>query len=98
MAEKEDNIELENEEEQKTLSGKSVFVVNTTTAGISVETAFVSDDGKLIKMPAVFPDVDYALFQIDQLRQMVSKHFSEAARVGAQVIADQAKEQNKDLQ
>ena len=40
--------------------------------------------------PAVFPDVGYALQQIDELRQMVLDHFSRAAQVGAQVLAEQA--------
>lgn len=71
------------------ITGRSVFVVNTTAAGISVQTALLAEDGKLIEMPAVFPDVDYALTQIDELRRLVTRHFSEAAKVGGQVIAQQ---------
>ena len=40
--------------------------------------------------PAVFPDVRYALTQIDELRAMVLQHFTHAAQVGAKVLAAQA--------
>ena len=41
-------------------------------------------------MPAIFPEQQYALAQIDQLREAVIRHFSEAAKVGAKVIAGAA--------
>ena len=71
------------------VSGRSVFVVNTTPAGISVQTALLTEDNNLMNMPAVFPDVDYALAQIDELRRLVSQHFSQAAQLGGQVLANQ---------
>jgi len=93
MAEK--KSEAATEEQQ--LTGRSVFVVNTTPAGISVQTAFVTDDQKLINMPAVFPDVEYAFQQIDELKRLVAKHFSDAARVGAEVISAEADKQKEEV-
>lgn len=86
-------------EQQEELKGRSVFVVNTTPAGVTVQTAFLSEEGKLMNMPAIFPDVDYAFAQIEELRRLVSRHFSEAAKLGGQVIQNQqaqdASTQNK---
>ncbi len=42
-----------------------------------------------MEMPAVFPDLTYALNQIDHLRQIVIERFAQAAQVGVQVIASQ---------
>ena len=72
-----------------TLRGRSVFVVQTTSAGVTVRTAWLSEDQKLLEMPAVFPDVNYAVNLIDDLKRQVLKHFSQAAQVGAQAIASQ---------
>lgn len=74
---------------QESVTGRSVFLVETTAAGISVQTALLSSDNQLLRAPAVFPDVEYAFAQIDELKRLVSRHFSEAARVGAQVLAAQ---------
>ena len=76
------------------VKGRSLFVVETTAAGMAVHTAFLQEDGKLVQAPAVFPDVGYALSQVDELRSLLIKHFSQAAHVGAQVIASQAAKQN----
>lgn len=73
----------------KTLRGRSVFLVQTTTAGVTVRTAWLSEDKKLMEMPAVFPDVDYALNLLDDLRTQVLKHFSKAAQVGVKAMAQQ---------
>lgn len=72
-----------------TLRGRSVFLVQTTAAGVTVRTAWMSEDKKLMEMPAVFPDVNYAVNLIDDLKRQVLKHFSQAAQVGAQAIANQ---------
>lgn len=72
-----------------TLRGRSVFLVQTTPAGVTVRTAWMSEDKSLRDMPAVFPDVDYAINLIDDLKRQVLKHFSQAAQVGAQAIAKQ---------
>ncbi len=72
------------------IRGRSLFVVETTAAGIAVHTALLTEENKLLGAPAVFPDVSYALTQIDELRAMVLQHFTHAAQVGAQVLAAQA--------
>jgi hypothetical protein len=71
------------------VTGRSVFLVETTAAGIAIQTALLSNDGRLLQAPAVFPDVEYAFAQIEELRRLVSRHFSEAARLGAQLVAAQ---------
>lgn len=47
-------------------------------------------------MPAIFPDIAYALSQIDELKKQVLEHFSRAALVGAQSLANQKNDSNKD--
>jgi hypothetical protein len=64
-----------------------------TAQGVMVQTAFLTEDGQVLQMPAVFPTVDYAHSQIDELRRLVSEHFAQAALVGAQVIATQSAQQ-----
>ena len=71
------------------ITGRAVFKIDTSAAGIVVRTAFLGEQGQLIDMPAVFPDLGYALSQIDHLRQIVIDRFSQAAQVGVQVISAQ---------
>ncbi len=71
------------------IRGRAVFAVDTSAAGIVIRTAFLSEQGQLMEMPAVFPDLTYALNQIDHLRQIVIERFAQAAQVGVQVIASQ---------
>ncbi len=78
----------------ESITGRSVFLVETTAAGIAVQTALLTADSQLLRAAAVFPDVEYAFAQIDELKRLVARHFSEAARIGAQVVAAQ---QNKQL-
>jgi len=75
------------------VTGRSVFAVETTAAGVVVRTAFLTEENRLLDMPAVFPNMMYAMNVIDDLRRQVMQHFSQAAQVGAQVIANQAKNQ-----
>lgn len=72
------------------VQGRSVFLVETTASGIAVQTTFLTEQGQMLQMPAIFPNLDYALSQIDELRRLVSQHFAQAAQIGAQVIAAQA--------
>lgn len=81
--------------EQTQLTGRSVFSIETTAAGVVVRTAFMTEDNRLLDMPMVFPDAMYAFNVIDDLKQQVAEHFGRAARVGAQVIAQQAQEANE---
>jgi hypothetical protein len=76
--------------EEGQLRGRSVFMVETVAAGVAVRPAFLAEDGRLLDLPAVFPDMGYAMAQIDELRSLVSAHFAQAAQIGAQVIAAQA--------
>lgn len=69
------------------ISGRSVFVVETTAGGVTVKTGFLAEDGRVIQMPGIFPTQEYALSQIDELRNVVIAHFAQAVQVGAQVIA-----------
>ena len=75
---------------KETLRGRSIFLVETTASGIAVQTSFMTEEGNLLQLPAIFPDIQYALTQIDELRSHVIQHFSKAAQVGAQIIAKQA--------
>lgn len=85
-----DATEVAQDGAPETLRGRSIFLVETTASGIAVQTSFMTEDGKLLQLPAIFPDIQYALTQIDELRSLVIQHFSKAAQVGAQVIAKQA--------
>ena len=71
------------------ITGRGVFVIETVPVGVSVRTAFLAEDGRLLDIPAVFPDLMYAMAQIDELKQMVAQRFAEAAQIGNQVIAQQ---------
>ncbi|UOD51294.1 hypothetical protein [Orrella daihaiensis] len=88
----------ENANKSTDLTGRAVFAVETTAAGVVVRTAFLTEDNRLLNMPAVFPDMLYALNVVDDLRQQVIQHFSQAAQVGAQVIANQLREQQQQTQ
>lgn len=37
------------------IRGRAVFAVDTSAAGIVIRTAFLSEQGQLMEMPAVFP-------------------------------------------
>ncbi len=76
-------------QDASSVTGRSVFLVETVAAGVAVRTVFLTQEQKLLEMPAVFPDLGYALGQIDELRNAVMQHFSRAAQIGAQVIAAQ---------
>ena len=73
---------------QKTLTGRSVFSVELTPEGVMVKTRFLTEDGKLMDMPAIFPSPDYALAQIDELRLLVSQKFGEAVKMSGQAKVD----------
>ncbi len=90
VSEKENKpIEVPDDVASQDIRGRAVFAVDTSAAGIVIRTAFLSEQGQLMEMPAVFPDLTYALNQIDHLRQIVIDRFAEAAQVGVQVIASQ---------
>lgn len=74
------------------VTGRSVFLIETVAAGVSVRTAFLSEQEQLLQMPAVFPNLSYALDQIEQLKRRVIEHFEQAAQIGAQVISEHARQ------
>lgn len=67
--------------DQQAVSGRAVFAVSQVDVGVAVHTAFLAEDGRLLQMPAVFPNLEYALQQIDEMRQMVINQFSHASSV-----------------
>ncbi len=75
--------------QEQAVKGRSVFIVEATPAGVAVQTALLTEQNQLIPMPAVFPDVQYAFEQIDELKRLVSQHFSQAAQLGAQMMAQE---------
>ncbi len=80
---------LDESGKQEQVKGRSVFLAETTPAGVAIQTALLTDEGKLLNMPAIFPDVQYAFEQIDELKRLVSQHFSQAAQLGAQMMAQE---------
>jgi hypothetical protein len=72
----------------ESLTGRSVFSVEITPQGLMVKTKFLTEDGRLLDMPAIFPSPDYALAQIDELRLLVSQKFGEAVKLSGQAMAD----------
>ncbi len=46
---------------QTSVTGRAVFAVQTSHAGVVVRTAFLTADSRLLDMPAVFPDIQYAM-------------------------------------
>jgi hypothetical protein len=72
----------------ESVTGRSVFSVEITPQGLMVKTKFLTEDGQVLDMPAIFPSPDYALAQIDELRLLVSQKFGEAVKLSGQAIAD----------
>jgi hypothetical protein len=59
------------------ITGRGIFAVRILGNAVSVQSAFIKEDGEVLSLPAVFPDRQYALSQIDELRQIVNQHFDE---------------------
>lgn len=79
--------------DQATVQGRGAFIVETTAAGVAVACTMVTEDGRALAMPAIFPNLPYALSQIDEMRSLVIRNFEQATQVGAQVIAQQLAQQ-----
>lgn len=75
------------QEEGDAIHGRSIFIIETTGKGILVQTSFEAEDGRLLQMPAIFPNIEYALAQIDEMRRLVVSKFSEAASIGIESIS-----------
>lgn len=79
------------------LTGRAVFVVETTEQGVMVRSAFLTEDKQLLDMPAIFPELSYALNVVDDLKRQITEQFAQAAQIGARVIAQQARVQQAAL-
>ncbi len=86
-----DSTQAAPQAEDQQLKGRSIFLIETVPVGVSVRTAFLTEDEKILQMPGLFPNLAYALDQVDQLRAALIRHFEQAAQVGVQVIAEQAR-------
>jgi hypothetical protein len=62
-------------QEGQSISGRGVFAVRSLGDAVSVEAAFLVEDGNVLRLPAVFPNREYAMGQIEELRQIVNQHF-----------------------
>lgn len=65
---------------EQPVTGRGVFAVRTLGQAVSVESAFLAENGEVLRLPAVFPDRQYALEQIDELRALVVRHFDDLAQ------------------
>jgi|GEM_PF-5459281 len=83
------NTDTNLETNDEKIRGRSAFNVELTPAGVVVSTVFVSDDEQVRPMPAVFPNLEYALGQIDALRGMVVNQFAQAAELGMKSLQAQ---------
>jgi len=59
------------------VTGRGVFAVRTLGTAVSVEAAFLAEDGNVLRLPAVFPNREYAQSQLEELWQIVNRHFDE---------------------
>ena len=67
------------------ITGRGVFAVRTLGTAVSVEAAFLAEDGQVLRLPAVFPNRAYAQSQLEELWQLVNRYFDElenAAKAG----------------
>lgn len=86
----------------QTITGRGAFVIKTVAGGVAVGARLLQEDNSQLEidgkpMDAIFPNLDYALAQIDQMRRVVIEHFQQAANVGMQVLAQmEASDQKND--
>ena len=66
------------------VTGRGVFAVRTLGNAVSVEAAFLAEDGNVLRLPAVFPNRQYAQSQLEELWQLVNRHFDELDAQAAQ--------------
>ena len=59
------------------VTGRGVFAVRTLGNAVSVEAAFLEETGNVLRLPAVFPNREYARVQIEELMQLVNRHFDD---------------------
>ena len=68
----------------KPVTGRGVFAVRTLGNAVSVEAAFLAEDGNVLRLPAVFPNREYAQSQLEELWKLVNQHFDELDAQAAQ--------------
>lgn len=59
------------------ITGRGVFAVRAIGTAVSVEAAFLAEDGQVLRLPAVFPNREYAQSQLKELWQLVNRYFDE---------------------
>ena len=59
------------------VTGRGVFAVRVLGNAVSVESAFLEESGNVLRLPAVFPNREYAMAQLDELRTLINRHFDE---------------------
>jgi hypothetical protein len=80
--------------EQETIKGQSAFHVELSPVGVVVRTVFVGEDAELRAAPAaVFPNLDVAIHQLDELKRLVLAQFGQAAFIGMQALQQAAPQQ-----
>jgi len=84
----ENNSESLEQDASQPIQGRSVFIVESTENGIAVQTSFMAEDGRLLQMACLFPDIEYALAQIDEMRRLVLFNFSKAAQIGLKINSE----------
>lgn len=65
---------------EEKIEGRSVFSVDIVPQGIQVKTLFLTNDDKLLDAPAIFPNVEYATQQMEELKAIVLQKFAEAPK------------------
>ena len=77
---------MKNTEQEETVQGRSIFIVGPGEKGIEVLPALlINEKDVVVTNGMVFPDLGYALQQVEELKQHLINHFSQAARLGAAV-------------
>lgn len=63
------------------VTGRGGFAVGIVQDNaVSVESVFLAEDGQVLRFPAVFPNREYALQQVEELRQLVNHYFDQLAQ------------------
>lgn len=68
---------------ERPVTGRSVFAVRTLGNAVSVESVFIEEGGNVLRLPAVFPNHQYAMEQIDELRKIVIQHFEQMNEINS---------------
>lgn len=92
------NVAKANENKQNeegVIYGRSAFLVQTVDQGVGVLPVLIDKENKVRSLqgnPAIFPTLEYALSQIEELKVLVTKHFEDRNKV-VEVKAVEVKEE-----